>query len=86
MTAPRVAETEHPDALTPDAPMEGPVEAAPPRAVFEDLGLSEPLLRALMDGNAGIETLSIERPGLHDAFVAIAGAAAAEAMGKGAPA
>ena len=29
-------------------------------------------------GGAGIETLSIERPGLHDAFVAIAGEAAAE--------
>jgi len=41
----------------------------------------EPLLKALMDGEAGIETLSIERPGLHEAFVAIAGAAAAEAMG-----
>ena len=41
----------------------------------------EPLLKALMDGAAGIETLSIERPGLHEAFVAIAGAAAAEAMG-----
>jgi len=40
----------------------------------------EPLLRALIDGNAGIETLSIERPGLHDAFVAIAGAAAAEQL------
>ena len=37
----------------------------------------EPLLRALLDGNAGIESLSIERPGLHDAFVAIAGEAAA---------
>ena len=34
----------------------------------------EPLLRALIDGQAGIEALSIERPGLHDAFVAIAGA------------
>ena len=34
----------------------------------------EPLLRALIDGHAGIEALSIERPGLHDAFVAIAGA------------
>lgn len=43
----------------------------------------EPLLRALLAGEAGIETLSIERPGLHDAFVAIAGAAAAEAMGRG---
>ena len=37
----------------------------------------EPLLKALVDGNAGIESLSIERPGLHDAFVAIAGAQAA---------
>ncbi|WP_076072529.1 ABC transporter ATP-binding protein [Sphingomonas montana] len=37
----------------------------------------EPLLKALIDGGAGIETLSIERPGLHDAFVAIAGAAVA---------
>ena len=46
----------------------------------------EPLLRALIDGGAGIETLSIERPGLHDAFVAIAGASAAAAMGKGTPA
>ncbi|GAA4024787.1 ABC transporter ATP-binding protein [Sphingomonas swuensis] len=43
----------------------------------------EPLLRALLAGEAGIETLSIERPGLHDAFVAIAGEAAAEAMGRG---
>jgi ABC-2 type transport system ATP-binding protein len=37
----------------------------------------EPLLRALIDGEAGIEELSIERPGLHDAFVAIAGEEAA---------
>ncbi|RST32097.1 ATP-binding cassette domain-containing protein [Sphingomonas ginkgonis] len=44
-------------------------------------GGPEPLLRALLDGDAGIETLSIERPGLHDAFVAIAGDAAARAMG-----
>ena len=42
----------------------------------------EPLLKALIDGEAGIETLAIERPGLHDAFVAIAGSAAAEAMGE----
>jgi ABC-2 type transport system ATP-binding protein len=49
-------------------------------------GGPEPLLRALIDGGAGIETLSIERPGLHDAFVAIAGASAAAEMGKGAPA
>jgi ABC-2 type transport system ATP-binding protein len=34
----------------------------------------EPLLSALIAGDAGIETLSIERPGLHDAFVAIVGA------------
>lgn len=40
----------------------------------------EPLLKALIDGGAGIETLSIERPGLHDAFVAIAGEAAAAQM------
>ena len=40
----------------------------------------EPLLRALIDGGAGIEELSIERPGLHDAFVAIAGESAAREM------
>lgn len=40
----------------------------------------EPLLRALLDGQAGIESLSIERPGLHDAFVSIAGPAAARQM------
>ena len=45
-------------------------------------GGPEPLLRALIDGGAGIETLAIERPGLHDAFVAIAGASAAQAMGE----
>jgi len=45
-------------------------------------GGPEPLLKALLDGNAGIETLSIERPGLHEAFIAIAGAAAASAMGR----
>jgi len=44
-------------------------------------GGPEPLLKALIDGSAGIETLSIERPGLHDAFIAIAGEAAARAMG-----
>jgi ABC-2 type transport system ATP-binding protein len=43
-------------------------------------GGPEPLLEALIDGGAGIETLAIERPGLHDAFVAIAGEAAAAAM------
>lgn len=45
-------------------------------------GGPEPLLKALIDGGAGIETLAIERPGLHDAFVAIAGTAAARAMGQ----
>ena len=40
----------------------------------------EPLLTALISGGAGIEELSIERPGLHDAFVAIAGEAAAREM------
>jgi ABC-2 type transport system ATP-binding protein len=46
----------------------------------------EPLLKALIDGGAGIEALAIERPGLHDAFVAIAGEAAAAAMGRQEPA
>jgi ABC-2 type transport system ATP-binding protein len=49
-------------------------------------GGPEPLLKALIDGGAGIETLAIERPGLHDAFVAIAGDAAAAAMGREVPA
>ncbi|HEX3677759.1 MAG TPA: ATP-binding cassette domain-containing protein [Sphingomicrobium sp.] len=51
--------------------------------VFELPGTGpEPLLKVLIDGGAGIETLAIERPGLHDAFVAIAGPSAAEAMGE----
>ncbi len=41
----------------------------------------EPVLQALITHGAGIETLTVERPGLHDAFINIAGAAAAEAMG-----
>jgi ABC-2 type transport system ATP-binding protein len=45
----------------------------------------EPLLKALIDGGAGIEALAIERPGLHDAFVAIAGEAAAAAMAEEKP-
>jgi len=54
--------------------------------VFElPRGGPEPLLKALIDGGAGIETLSIERPGLHDAFVAIAGEAAAREMGGSEP-
>ncbi|MDE2302642.1 MAG: ATP-binding cassette domain-containing protein [Sphingomonadales bacterium] len=43
----------------------------------------EPLLRALIEGDAGILSLSIERAGLHDAFVAIAGEAAAQALQQG---
>jgi ABC-2 type transport system ATP-binding protein len=46
----------------------------------------EPLLRALIEGNAGILSLSIERAGLHDAFVAIAGEAAARALEQQTPA
>jgi ABC-2 type transport system ATP-binding protein len=51
--------------------------------VFElPSGGAEPLLKALIDGGAGIETLAIERPGLHEAFVSIAGNATAAEMGK----
>jgi ABC-2 type transport system ATP-binding protein len=46
----------------------------------------EPLLRALIEGEAGILSLSIERAGLHDAFVAIAGEAAARALNETSPA
>jgi ABC-2 type transport system ATP-binding protein len=42
----------------------------------------EPILTALVQGGAGIEELSVERPGLHDVFVAIAGEAAAQQMAK----
>lgn len=42
----------------------------------------EPLLKALIDGDAGVLSLSIERPGLHDAFVAIAGEAAAADLAR----
>ena len=44
-----------------------------------DTGI-EPLLKALIEGEAGILSLSIERAGLHDAFVHIAGEAAARAL------
>ncbi len=40
----------------------------------------EPLLKALVEGKAGVRSLSIERPGLHDAFVAIAGEQVAAEM------
>jgi len=46
----------------------------------------EPILKALIDGGAGIEELSIERSGLHDAFVAIAGESAAREMEESAQA
>jgi ABC-2 type transport system ATP-binding protein len=73
---------------------EGPWRAALPAAtrcegnefIFElPPGGPEPLLRALLDGGAGIETLAIERAGLHDAFVAIAGADAAAGMNEAEP-
>jgi ABC-2 type transport system ATP-binding protein len=65
---------------------EGPWRAALPADAHPEDGVwsfelpqigIEPLLKALIDGGAGIEDLSIERPGLHDAFVAIAGEQAA---------
>jgi ABC-2 type transport system ATP-binding protein len=77
------------------ASRDGPWRAAlPPGAHAEgnfwnfplpDSGI-EPLLRALIEGEAGILSLSIERAGLHDAFVAIAGEAAARALAEDAPA
>jgi ABC-2 type transport system ATP-binding protein len=42
----------------------------------------EPLLTALVQGEAGVRSLSIERPGLHDAFVAIAGEQVAAEMNR----
>ncbi|MGZ2411809.1 ABC-2 type transport system ATP-binding protein [Sphingomonas sp. F9_3S_D5_B_2] len=69
---------------------DGPWRAAFPSSARQEAGEwvfelpptgPEPLLKALIDGGAGIETLAIERPGLHDAFVAIAGGDAAAAMG-----
>ena len=71
---------------------DGPWRAALPAAVRDDDGVwsfelphtgIEPLLKSLIDGGAGIEELSIERPGLHDAFVAIAGPQAAMEMEVG---
>lgn len=45
----------------------------------------EPLLKALVEGKAGVRSLSIERPGLHDAFVAIAGESVAAEMDQPRP-
>ncbi len=42
----------------------------------------EPVLQNLITHDAGIETLTVERPGLHDAFISIAGEAAAQAMSQ----
>jgi ABC-2 type transport system ATP-binding protein len=63
------------DALPPDAGQEG-------RRWTFDLPSSgiEPILSRLIAGEAGIETLSIERPGLHEAFVDIVGGAVASTM------
>jgi ABC-2 type transport system ATP-binding protein len=68
------------EALPLDALVEGNIWSFP----LPENGV-EPLLKALMDGDAGIESLSIERPGLHDAFVAIAGPDALRDMGSDAP-
>jgi ABC-2 type transport system ATP-binding protein len=72
----RVADGPWRDALPPRARQEGGMWT------FEmPRGGIEPLLKALIDGGAGIDELSIERPGLHEAFVAIAGEEAAREMG-----
>jgi ABC-2 type transport system ATP-binding protein len=73
-----------------DGPWRGAIPANARREgdefVFElPEGGPEPLLKALIDGGAGIETLAIERPALHDAFVAIAGAGAAAEMAREKP-
>lgn len=44
----------------------------------------EALMRDLIGGEAGVLSFSVERAGLHDAFVEIAGSAAARAMAEGA--
>ena len=77
-------ETRNPDgpwhtALPAEARREGSFWYFP----LPDSGI-EPLLRALIEGDAGVQSLSIERAGLHDAFVAIAGEAAAKALDAGA--
>ncbi|GGC27836.1 ABC transporter ATP-binding protein [Novosphingobium marinum] len=65
-------------------PADARVESKPGAGTFFYFSLPEtgvePLLRALIEGEAGILSLSIERAGLHDAFVAIAGEAAAKAL------
>ena len=65
-------------------PADARAESKPGGSTFWNFSLPasgvEPLLRALIEGDAGILSLSIERAGLHDAFVAIAGEAAARAL------
>jgi ABC-2 type transport system ATP-binding protein len=73
-----------------DGPWRSAIPAAARREgdewIFElPEGGPEPFLKALIDGGAGIETLAIERPGLHDAFVAIAGDRTAAEMGRDKP-
>ncbi|MDN3646777.1 ATP-binding cassette domain-containing protein [Pontixanthobacter aestiaquae] len=63
------------EALPADTRREGDFFSFP----LPDSGI-EDLLRSLIEGNAGIQSLSIERAGLHDAFVHIAGEAAARAI------
>jgi len=67
-------------ALPPEARREGSFWHFP----LPETGV-EPLLRVLIAGEAGILSLSIERAGLHDAFVAIAGEAAARALAEDEP-
>ncbi|GGB88994.1 ABC transporter ATP-binding protein [Novosphingobium endophyticum] len=76
----RAAEGPWRAALPADARREGNIWLFP----LPDTGI-EPLLRALIEGEAGILSLSIERAGLHDAFVAIAGEAAARALAEETP-
>ena len=59
------------DALPTDATRDGRLW----RFVLPDAGI-EPVLERLIADGAGIETLSIERPSLHDAFVDLVGPAA----------
>ena len=82
------------DRLNPQARLrtrasDGPWRSALPAGARQEQGVwhfelpsagIEPLLKALIEGGAGIEELSIERPGLHDAFVAIAGSDAAREL------
>ena len=70
---------------TPDGPWRADLPASARQSGCEfhfelpDSG-PEAMLKSLIDHGAGIDTLSIERPGLHDAFVAIAGEAVAAQM------